>query len=582
MDRINFDIVGICETRRKGEGYLTLNKSSHQFYYKGGNTHQNGIGFIVNKNIAGNVTSFKGISDRVAQLTIKINNKYHVNIIQVYLPTSSHTNEEVDTVYEEIDNLVNNNKAYYNIVMGDFNAKTGQGNASELGTGPYGLGTRNARGDSLINFAVRHQLKIMNTMFKKSPNRRWTWISPNGHTKNEIDFILANRPHTFTDVSIINSLNTGSDHRLVRGSLTINTKLERARLIQRCKKPNTAVLSANTTKYQTLLTNRFEALATSTDLNSECENVTSAITETAMEIAGQNKPQKPDKLSAETKQLREKRRQMKRGGTDVQNIKYVETCKAIRRRMAEEIRSYNEERQLQALKNNKGLKSIKRKQLLGRNKIVSLKEEDGTLIRGFNRMIQRCGEFYTKLYSTRQVRQSSVPALSATYEPPPPILPSEVRVAIKRLKRGKAPGEDNITTAVLQDGGEPIIKALTQLSNRCLSDGRVPSSWKSASVVLIHKKGDTADIKNYRPISLLPVIYKVFSHILLQRMLQALEQHQPEEQAGFRPGFSTTDHIHVVSQLQEKPTNIKFHSASPLLTMRRHLTPSSSPHSSQH
>ena len=52
------------------------------------------------------------------------------------------------------------------------------------------------------------------------------------------------------------------------------------------------MLSANTTKYQTLLTNRFEALATSTDLNSECENVTSAITETAMEIAGQNKPQK--------------------------------------------------------------------------------------------------------------------------------------------------------------------------------------------------------------------------------------------------------------------------------------------------
>ena len=97
-------------------------------------------------------------------------------------------------------------------------------------------------------------------------------------------------------------------------------------------------------------------------------------------------------------------------------------------------------RQLQALKNNKGLKSIKTKKLLGRNNIVSLKEEDGTLIRDFNRMIQRCEEFYTKLYSTRQVRQSSVPALPATYEPPPPILPSEVRVAIKRLKRGKAPG----------------------------------------------------------------------------------------------------------------------------------------------
>ena len=133
-----------------------------------------------------------------------------------------------------------------------------------------------------------------------------------------------------------------------------------------------------------------------------------------------------------------------------------------------------------------------------------------------------------------------------------------MRVAIKRLKRGKAPGEDNVTTAVLHHGGEPIIKALTQLFNRCLSDGRVSSSWKNASVVLIHKKGDTADIKSYRPISLLQVIYKVFSHILLQRMLQALEQlPPPREQAGFRPGFSTTDHIHVVSQLQEKANEYK-------------------------
>ena len=90
------------------------------------------------------------------------------------------------------------------------------------------------------------------------------------------------------------------------------------------------------------------------------------------------------------------------------------------------------------------------------------------------------------------------------------------------------------------------------------SDGRVPSSWKNASVVLIHKKGDKADVKNYRPISLLPVIYKVFSNILLQRMLQALEQHQPQEQAGFRPGFSTTDHIHVVSQLREKANEYKI------------------------
>ena len=43
----------------------------------------------------------------------------------------------------------------------------------------------------------------------------------------------------------------------------------------------------------------------------------------------------------------------------------------------------------------------------------------------------------------------------------------------------------------------PPLRRSPRYSTECLSDGRVPSSWKNASVVLIHKKGDTADIKNY-------------------------------------------------------------------------------------
>ena len=71
-------------------------------------------------------------------------------------------------------------------------------------------------------------------------------------------------------------------------------------------------------------------------------------------------------------------------------------------------------------------------------------------------------------------------------------------------------------------------------------------------MILLHKKGNTSDIKNYRPISLLPIIYKVFSCILLQWILQTLDFHQPREQIGFRAGFSTIDHLHVIKQLQEK------------------------------
>ena len=129
-----------------------------------------------------------------------------------------------------------------------------------------------------------------------------------------------------------------------------------------------------------------------------------------------------------------------------------------------------------------------------------------------------------------------------------PILPTEVSAAIKRLKRNKAPGNDNITADVLKDGGEPIVQMFTNMFNRCLREGKLPNSWKDASVIIIHKKGDTADIKNYRPISLLPITYKVFSQVILRRMLRTLDQHQPREQAGFRSGFSTIDHIQVITR----------------------------------
>ena len=67
----------------------------------------------------------------------------------------------------------------------------------------------------LVEFAECHGLKIVNTLFKKHCNRCWTWISPNGETKNEINYILTDKHGIFSDLSVLNSINTGSDHRMV-------------------------------------------------------------------------------------------------------------------------------------------------------------------------------------------------------------------------------------------------------------------------------------------------------------------------------------------------------------------------------
>ena len=117
----------------------------------------------------------------MAELTVRINKRCQLTCVQVYLPTTSYSDEEIEKVYEEIDIIINR-KAHYIIVMGDFNAKVGPGEIRETCTRSYGIGTRNRRGDMLVEFVERHKLTILNTFFKKRLNRRWTWIYINGAT----------------------------------------------------------------------------------------------------------------------------------------------------------------------------------------------------------------------------------------------------------------------------------------------------------------------------------------------------------------------------------------------------------------
>ncbi|KAE9418638.1 hypothetical protein Angca_008832, partial [Angiostrongylus cantonensis] len=79
---------------------------------------------------------------------------------------------------------------------------------------------------------------------------------------------------------------------------------------------------------------------------------------------------------------------------------------------------------------------------------------------------------------------------------------------------------------------------------------KVPTQWKASKTTLF-KKGDLHDIGNYRPICLLSVVYKLFTRVFLKRIDRTLDEGQPCEQAGFRKGFSTMDHIHTLTRLIE-------------------------------
>jgi hypothetical protein len=71
-------------------------------------------------------------------------------------------------------------------------------------------------------------------------------------------------------------------------------------------------------------------------------------------------------------------------------------------------------------------------------------------------------------------------------------------------------------------------------------------------VALFFKKGDRTQLKNYRPITLLSHVYKLFSRVITNRLARRFDDFQPPEQVGFRKGFSTIDHIHTLRQVIQK------------------------------
>lgn len=72
----------------------------------------------------------------------------------------------------------------FTIVMGDFNTKVGEKQIEERPVGHSGIGSRNSRGDSLVEFAQRNNPRIMNILFWKR-NKEWTWKGPYGRTKSD-------------------------------------------------------------------------------------------------------------------------------------------------------------------------------------------------------------------------------------------------------------------------------------------------------------------------------------------------------------------------------------------------------------
>ena len=112
-------------------------------------------------------------------------------VIQAYAPTSNAEETVVEWFYEDLQDLLElTPKKEVLFFIGDWNAKVESQETPGV-TGKFGLGIRNEAGQSLIEFCQENTLVIANTLFQQHKRRLYTWTSPDGQHRNQIDYIFA-------------------------------------------------------------------------------------------------------------------------------------------------------------------------------------------------------------------------------------------------------------------------------------------------------------------------------------------------------------------------------------------------------
>ena len=104
-NNMKWDVIGLGEVRRKEESFTTL-QIGHLRCHSEANNGQAGVGFLINKKWKDNITRVSSGNSRVAELVLRITDIYQLKIVQVYAPTTSHSDEETDNFYNTIDKIL--------------------------------------------------------------------------------------------------------------------------------------------------------------------------------------------------------------------------------------------------------------------------------------------------------------------------------------------------------------------------------------------------------------------------------------------------------------------------------------------
>ena len=574
--RLKVDIAALQETRLAESG--TLRENNYTFFWRGkasDEIREHGVGFAVKNTLLNMIEPGEIGTERILAMRLHTTDG-PVNLISVYAPTLYSPQEAKDEFYDRLHRTIQSMPIQEQLILlGDLNARVGADAGSwPTCLGQFGVGTLNENGQRLLEFCTINNLCITNTYFRMKPQHKVSWRHPRSKHWHQLDLIITRRCHLknvlFT--RSFQSADCDTDHSLVCCSIRLTPKK-----IHSARPPGKVRINVNNTKhpdkveeFTKALENVFSTKQPKGNAQERWIYLRDTLHNTALKVFGRKKRLSQDWFethSGELSPVMEKKRaallKYKRCPTR-SSLQALRTARSIAQKTARScanayfLQICNDIQAAADAGNIRGIyDGIKSAVGPTLQKTAPLKSQTGEIIRDKGKQMERWVEHYSELYSREStISDSTVEAVESlpTMEELDE-MPSleELSKAIDRLHSGKAPGLDGIPPEVVKCAKGPMLNHLHELLLQCWEESAVPQDMRDCSIVTLYKnKGDRSDCNNYRGISLLSIVGKLFARVVLNRLQKLAERIYPESQCGFRSERSTIDMIFSLRQLQEK------------------------------
>ena len=551
-----------ARNRAKGQGKRQRNAIPPQ---PASDREYHGVAAVLSPNAKLLVSDYEQISSRLMRISFYSAGP-PIHVFNAYAPQSGADSHSKEAFYDQMESSYNSFPlAHPKFIFGDFNARIHAKCYHEPMLGPHIFGRGHAylqmmSEDSLenrrlfLNLCAACDLAVMNTWFQKSCQHQFTFREP--ASKHEppwgpdrfaqLDFVLApgRWKNSVTDVSARTAVFTDSDHYIVTADCRIRLQARIPSTPSPKFRPPTPQQKSffNAELRRTLRATNCRDISTFVravqDAESSCFTVISP-------------KQRQPHISARTWN-----KILCRNAAHERND--WETVSRLSAEIKRDSRKDKREALLRTLEQCndakekwEGPKILKSKKII---KFTKLKDRHGNRV-GFSERAEKIADYL------HHVQWSPAPIPPAKQRPKildidlglntDSLSVEEVADAIRKMKAGKAPGHDNLSIDTLKTLDIDNMNLLTQALNQWWLSEQIPQEHLKAMVVTLYKKGNTQDIANYRPISLLTCMYKIFTSILQTRIAAVLDPHLSDTQYGFRRARSTQQPLFIARRIQD-------------------------------